>query len=324
MQRFFFVLFILLGFNSCYRNHTRVSIAVAPSIDTTMPSLEIREREDEYSIGLFECDSNFQLKESSISNNPILCWNKFRPNKPFSLADPFLINDSGRYYIFYEISNLNTGQGDIALAESMDLGKTWNHVKTVVDEPFHLSFPCVFKAGSDYYLVPESAADSSVRLYKATRFPYDWKFQKKIIFGKYVDNSLFYYHHQWWMFSSLEDGSLHLFYSSTIEGKWNAHPQNPLIKNDYSKYRAGGKVLTLESKMYRIVQCDTPYYGHYLRAFQINKLSNTEYEEAEIKNSPILVPSGNSWRRTGMHQLDGFKLENNRWLFCADGYGKAD
>jgi hypothetical protein len=48
-------------------------------------------------------------------------------------------------YMFFELKNSITKQGDIGVAESSDNGATWRHVGIALDEEWHLSYPFVFE-----------------------------------------------------------------------------------------------------------------------------------------------------------------------------------
>jgi len=51
----------------------------------------------------------------------------------------------GKMYMFFELKNSITKQGDIGVAESSDNGATWRHVGIALDEEWHLSYPFVFE-----------------------------------------------------------------------------------------------------------------------------------------------------------------------------------
>ena len=85
------------------------------------------------------------------------------------VADPFMIRDSDHWYMFMEVLNWCSNKGEIGLATSED-GLHWDYQQLVLVEPFHLSYPCVFKHSGQYYMVPETRQSDSVRLYRAEPF----------------------------------------------------------------------------------------------------------------------------------------------------------
>ncbi len=87
-----------------------------------------------------------------------------RPTFRYWYADPMVRHIRGKYYVFTEQFDLDEGKGKIAVSEIRN-GKIGTP-KTILDEPFHLSFPNVFAFGQDYYMVPECSASHAIRIYK--------------------------------------------------------------------------------------------------------------------------------------------------------------
>ena len=140
-----------------------------------------------------------------------------------------------------------TNQGDIGLATSND-GLSWTYKQVVLDEPFHLSYPYVFKWKNDYYMLPESRQAKSVRLYKAVDFPTKWSFVGTLLNGSYGDPSIFRYAGRWWIFSETSPKRydiLRLYYADDLMGPWTEHPESPIIMGDANIARPGGRVLVL-------------------------------------------------------------------------------
>ncbi|MCP3761327.1 family 43 glycosylhydrolase [Domibacillus sp. A3M-37] len=236
------------------------------------------------------------------------------------VADPFLMEDQGTYYLFFEVLNQETKQGDIGLATSKD-GEKWQYEKIVLNEDFHLSYPHVFKHENSYYMIPESVEAGGIYLYKATQFPYKWERVKQLVGGPYTDASIFQYENKWWMYTAgLDNETLHLFYADELHGEWTQHAKSPLITNDLSNSRPGGRVVVEDGTIYRYVQDDGPYYGYSVKVFQVQDLSETVYAEKEL--GVILEGSGEAgdWREDGMHHIDHLKLADKQWLIAVDGH----
>ena len=88
---------------------------------------------------------------------------------------------------------------------------------------------------------------------------------------------------------------------------WIEHPQSPLIENDQRSMRPAGRVVVDDNKIIRYSQDGIDYYGKLIRAYEITKLTTTEYEEKELgiigENSNI----EDSWNKDGMHTIDMHK-----------------
>ncbi|ETI67551.1 hypothetical protein BAVI_17017 [Neobacillus vireti LMG 21834] len=234
------------------------------------------------------------------------------------VADPFIISHGSKFYMFFEILDKSSGKGIIGLAKSKD-GENWVYDRVILKENYHLSYPYVFKYNDDFYMIPESCEANKVLLYKAKSFPYEWEIACELIRGKYVDSSIFQYNNKWWLQAG-KSGKLHLFYSDELEGNWKEHPKSPLISDNNSITRPGGRVIVDKENIYRYSQDGKPNYGSAVRAFKITQLSENEYKEEELN----LVLSGTKkeidWNKDGMHTIDQIKIADNQWLIAVDGH----
>lgn len=234
------------------------------------------------------------------------------------IADPFILLHNSTYYMFFEVLDKALGKGVIGLATSEN-GQSWNYEKIVLREKYHLSYPYVFKFNGDFYMIPESCEANRVFLYKAKNFPYEWDIACELLNGKYVDSSIFQYDNKWWMFAG-QSGKLHLFFSNNLEGKWIEHPKSPLITNNFTITRPGGRVIVDKNEIYRYTQDGEVNYGSAIRVFTIKQLSEREYEEEEV--NLILNGTNNEldWRKDGMHSIDQLEIKENEWLVAVDGH----
>lgn len=275
-----------------------------------------------WSIGIYTGESPFNISPGNISN-PILTAKDITDVPAITVADPFMVYEDNVWYMFFEVKNARTKQTDIGLATSKD-ALNWTYKQIVLDEPFGLSYPYVFKWNNNFYMIPESHQAESVRLYKAVSFPTKWAFVGNLLQGdKYVDSSVFYYNNKWWLFackaSNNKSDNLHLYYADELTGPWVEHPSSPIIKADANIARSGGRVLVLEDRIIRYAQDDDPTYGNQVWAFQVTKLTTTSYNEEEISESPILKASGTGWNAQGMHNIDPHKIDKKKWIACVDG-----
>lgn len=272
-----------------------------------------------WSIGIYEGSTPFDLTAPEDVPNPILTGKDVIDIDAIFVADPFMVYKNGKYYMFFEVLNRETNQGDISYAESTD-GKHWEYRKVIIDETFHLSYPHVFEWDDDYYLIPESNQDLSVRLYKAVSFPDKWEYIGNLLTGyRYVDPSIFRHNDKWWLYvASPSNDVLNLYYSSNLLGEWKPHPMNPIVKFDKNIARPGGKVITYNDRLYRLTQDDYPSYGIRVFAFAINELTEKSYLEKIVSEKPIVNMTGKGWNAAGMHHVDLHKL-GDKWIAVVDG-----
>jgi hypothetical protein len=277
---------------------------------------------EQWSIGIYRGNTPFDFDPAKNRGNPVLNSDHVTDVPAKFVADPFLIQEDDTWYMFFEVYNLNTEQGVIAVATSKN-GKRWKYKQIVLDEPFHLSYPYIFKWDDDYYLIPESYENNSVRLYKADDFPYQWTYLGTILEGReFLDPSIAYYKNKWWLFAS-ETGNdtLRLYFADDLIGPWVEHPESPIIEGDKNIARPGGRVLVYDDRIFRYTQDGEPTYGNQIWAFEITELTETIYQEQLVHQDSIVEASGSGWNADAMHNIDPVQIGENQWIASVDGFG---
>lgn len=218
-------------------------------------------------------------------------YKKLIPPKDRIWADPHIICKDEKYYIFIEELLFKNRKGHISLIIMDEKGRYEKPVK-IIDKPYHLSYPFVFKWKGEYYMVPESSQNKTIELYKCIHFPDKWEFQHSLLKNiRAFDSTLFYHHQKWWLFANVVENEgasswdeLFLFYAnSPISEEWIAHPQNPII-SDVRKSRPAGKIFRQKGAIYRPSQNSSKSYGYGLKFNQVLKLNETEFEEIEVNS----------------------------------------
>ena len=282
------------------------------------------QRVHHWSIGIFMGTSPTHLGPSAAVVNPVLTRREITDAHANFVADPFMIRVYGLWHMFFEVSNRKSSKGEVGLATSKN-GLTWSYDRIVLAEPFHLSYPYVFEWQGAYYLIPESQQAKAVRLYRAEAFPTRWRFIKNLLEGlDFNDPSVFFYRDKWWLFvetaPSIQCDTLRLYCADDIEGPWLEHPKSPIIDGDPHVARPAGRVVVLGDRIIRYAQDCYPIYGTNVRAFEITRLTPTEFEEHPVSSKPILAANGNGWNSDGMHHVDPHRLEDGQWMACTDGF----
>lgn len=276
-----------------------------------------------WSIGIYSGTSPFDVAPAPNAINPVLTAKDVTDVPARFVADPFMVFENNTWYMFFEVFNENSMDTDIAVATSND-GLSWAYKQIVLDEPFTLSYPYVFKWMDQYYMVPETHKARSVRLYKAIDFPTKWSFVANLLNGGFPsDPTLFYYADRWWMFvetSLIRYDELRLYYADELMGPWTEHPKSPVVCGDANIARPGGRVIVMDDRLFRYTQDCEPYYGNQVRAFEITELTRTTYEERAIEGNPVLEKSGTGWNSMGMHHIDPHRIDGDRWIACVDGF----
>jgi hypothetical protein len=216
-------------------------------------------------------------------------FKKIMPPKDRFWADPQIIIKDKKIFIFVEEFLYKNLKGHIAVIE-IDSQGNYQESVPVLETNYHLSFPFVFEYEHEYYMVPESAQNHTIDLYKCVEFPLLWKHQitlmKNVIA---VDTTLFFYSGKWWLFTgiaqtegALPEVELCIFSSAELfTTNWQPHPLNPVV-SDVRCARPAGKLFLKDGKLYRPSQDCSKTYGYGFNINEIMCLSETEYLEKMV------------------------------------------
>lgn len=106
------------------------------------------------------------------------------------IADPFLYEFEGRHFLFVEQYFEKKHRAGIGVYEIENGIST--HNKIIIENDYHMSYPCVFYYKGNHYIIPESSANNTIDLYIADSFPYKWSHMATLLSGeKYVDSTVY-------------------------------------------------------------------------------------------------------------------------------------
>jgi hypothetical protein len=201
-------------------------------------------------------------------------------------ADPFLVEHEGRKWLFFEDYSYSKHRGDIACAEVRDDGSLGPAATCLTDEKLHYSYPHVFAADGQLWMTPESSGSNSVDLYRCVQFPGQWKKERALLEGKFVDPTLWEWQGKWWMAVTTAEpesraGCLLLFYADSLTGNLKLHPASP-ISTDIRTNRGAGRIIRVGNRLIRPSQSGCPIYGYSFSFHEITALDETHYEERLI------------------------------------------
>jgi hypothetical protein len=232
------------------------------------------------------------------------------PPKDRFWADPFEVRKGNDHYIFVEelidgVIHNNKRKAHISAIRVDAHGPVAPSVK-VLETACHLSYPFVFEWQGNHYMVPETAGNQTVELYKCEEFPHRWTFAKRLLENvNAVDPTLMQYGGRWWLFAGIAVAGarnvdeLHLFHAPSPLGPWTPHKRNP-VKSDVRSSRPAGRPFTWRGDVYRPAQDCSRRYGHAVVINKIIRLDTDGYEEVAISS---MTPD---WRRdlVGTHTLN--------------------
>jgi len=284
-----------------------------------------RRSKETWAIGIYEGVSPLELFPPKDITNPVLTAKEVTDISARFVADPFMIQNEAGYHLFFEVLNDKRNTGEIAYAFSNN-GLQWKYRKVILRERFHLSYPYVFMADGEYYMIPECMGSGGIQLYRATHFPDEWQHSDTLIKGKdrfaaTVDPSIIHYINRWYLFSyAPKSKSLHLLIAETLTGPWKEHPKSPVVSNSPQFARPGGKVILYNGAIYRYAQDEIPNYGTKVWAFRITELTESSYCEELASEEPVVQPGNEGWNNAGMHTVDPHQRASGEWWALVDGF----
>ncbi|HVQ07471.1 MAG TPA: hypothetical protein VMS43_03455 [Allosphingosinicella sp.] len=215
-------------------------------------------------------------------------WRPLPVDPDIFYADPFVFEEAGQAWLFAEACPYATGKGVIVCAPLTAAGEA-GPFRTVLEQPWHLSYPFVFGDGGEIWLVPESSAKGGVELHRAAAFPDQWVLERRLFEDqRLVDATFFEHDGRLWLFAGRigdHDGSswdeLFAWHAPGLAGPWQPHRLNP-IKSDCRGARPGGRPLRLDGRLFRPAQRCERAYGEALVWFEIVALTPDAFAEVEV------------------------------------------
>jgi hypothetical protein len=218
-------------------------------------------------------------------------WEDFHPLIPSPdryWADPFIVARDEKYYVFIEEKIYQTGLGKIACLTLDQQGNLISN-QSVLERPYHLSYPFIFEYNNELYMLPETAQNRTLELYRCAHFPDRWEFVKNLMTDMYVvDASLLEHGGKWWLFANMKTkgGSsldkLYLFSAiHPLAEVWDPHPRNPIIADIHSA-RPAGRIFERDGELIRPSQDSSRRYGYALNFNRITMLDQMNYEETRL------------------------------------------
>ena len=218
-------------------------------------------------------------------------------------ADPFPFIDGEKRYIFAELcDDKNCERGTIGVMD-LDKGESFTEI---INEPFHMSYPNVFKYADDFYMIPETGASKSLRLYKAKEFPYKWELAS-ILKGniEIVDTSLLYKDEKIYAIGQLMNEQKNVMFELNLN---NYSVRECELEGDYLDKRPGGNFTVLEDGIYHALQECGNVYGEYLHICKLDSFDGKVLNEKEIKEfhvSDMILDSKRPYRRVHTYNKVG-------------------
>jgi hypothetical protein len=264
----------------------------------------IGRRTDLWRIGIVPLTLETILADGGFGNGAVR-W----LNEPAGLrfdADPFGLWHADRLHLFVEAFDYRDRIGRI---DVLTFDRALNPIgrRIVLTEPWHLSYPYVFRADGGIYMLPEAHRSGRLTLYRADAFPDDWRPVAEIVLDVVpVDATPLFHERRWWLFYSpaAPRGAamehLHAAFADSPSGPWTPHPDNP-VRRSRDSSRPGGTPCVIDGRIVLPVQDCSATYGRAIRPLTISMLSPERFE-AQV-GAPLEPPPCAGIYRDGLHTL---------------------
>jgi hypothetical protein len=212
-------------------------------------------------------------------------------------ADPFIFEEQGTCYLFFERYNNANQRGRIDVLTIS--GETITELGSVLEEESHLSYPFVLKVDDEILMCPETSEMGEIRMYRASQFPNQWTYKETIFENvSAVDSNLFFHGGKWWLSTNIDSGGLGdfsselwLFHSTSLKSPtWVSHTKNPIYV-DATFSRNGGIDLSAYPISRMAQKPGFGIYGQGVTQRQIVLLTESEFKEDEIGTAKELFKS---------------------------------
>jgi hypothetical protein len=248
-------------------------------------ALQVRE----WSIGLTELRPEDLVRQRSQTQGGVV-----RPHvewlpKPWFVryqADPFLLEDDGRLFVYYEELLFGSRRGRLRRTELTAERDQAGRGKRMVTLRSHASYPYVFKYLDTFYCIPETTDLHEVALFRSETPVGPWKKQCTILAGiEALDSTVTLFENRWWLFCTLAGPhaqsqwtDLHVWHAPKLWGPWEPHRLQP-VKVDIHSSRPAGRPFEVDGSLYRPAQDCSPRYGARIAINRILTLTPSEFAE---------------------------------------------
>jgi hypothetical protein len=197
------------------------------------------------------------------------------------MADPFLVTEGKKTWLFFEDVPAGATKGRLSCMEVGVEGVGFSEPTVVLEEKYHLSYPCVVSSGGEFFLIPESCKARTIQLFRAIRFPFEWKMETVLMDDfPAVDTTPFFLDGRWYFFTTTTEPFMetYLFWADSLGGPWHLHPKNP-ISSSVKSSRSAGHLFYQNGRLLRPTQDCSVRYGYGITMNEVIRLTNTEFEE---------------------------------------------
>lgn len=215
-------------------------------------------------------------------------------------ADSFALKDDGRLLLMFEDYNYKLRKAEISSVWFSEREDSISEVVQVLAEPWHLSYPFLFREEDNIYCMPESLHHGSVELYRFDVISGKLVHHKTLLPGiAAADATLIQHQNRWYLFftpAHATNVELNVWHSDSLDDPFEPHELNP-VKADIANARPAGPFFMLDGKLYRPAQDCSRTYGAQVIINEVKLLTGKEFLEMPV--STLSPPKGFS----GLHTI---------------------
>ncbi len=216
-------------------------------------------------------------------------YNAYITEGKYWCADPFIIRVDDSIYVFCEYCTNGSDKGTIAVGEYKN--GVISKMRIIIEQGYHMSYPCVFKYGSDFFMIPETADNKTIELYRAKIFPYEWELAKILKENvRCVDPTVFTNNDEIFVIASMLSGKKNKICIFQLDMEYNSLTLSDEFDDDGTG-RPAGSIIFIDKKLFRPAQVSTRKYGESIAFKEIISVRNTYHEKtiAKLQGRNILV-----------------------------------
>lgn len=228
------------------------------------------------------------------------------------LADPFGLVRGDALHVFVEAYDYRIKRATIERHEFGLADLRWRGQATVLDKPFHLSYPQVFEHEGEAWMVPETYQAGEIALYRAADESLDhWERECALIGGvPGADASVIEHDGRWWMFYTLvgagarDQRELHVAHAPALAGPWTSLATNPVRVNREGARPAGRPFVGRDGVLVLPVQDSSTGYGGATRLLRFPVLT-PERVDIDAGAERLTGDLVSATHAAGLHTLSG-------------------
>ncbi len=228
------------------------------------------------------------------------------------LADPFGLVRGDALHVFVEAFDYRVKRATIERHELGLRDLRWRHRVTVLDRPFHLSYPQVFEHDGETWMVPETYQADEIALYRATDDTLNHWERECALLGRLpgADASLIEHQGRWWMFYTLvgpgarDQRELHIAHAPAPVGPWTPLATNPVRVSREGARPAGRPFIGRDGVLTLPVQDSSAGYGSATRLLRFPQLT-PEHVEIQAGDERLTGDLASDSHTAGLHTLTG-------------------